>query len=318
MDSILINTYNRPEMLSRCLENLSRQSGIGECEVIVVDDGSRGSFHAIERLWSRKLNFKFTSIRHAGRSAARNRAAKMASGERIIFLGDDIFVRPGWLARHLEQGRGERMKAVVGPAPLENNPDYSTSFLKWAEALPLEKMKGMREIEFTLFATGNLSMDREVFHEIGGFDERFKEYGWEDIDLGYRFARAGGVILYDEQAKAIHNHPHMTRRDLWRREFEHGITAFQFWDKWRNDDVKYMKFWDDTALPAGSALRRSVGAALIEATEKLLPNSRWLPPLYARMVYACRHAGVAEAMRRAELSESPTHIQRVTTDSAHP
>ncbi|MBI3737322.1 glycosyltransferase, partial [Candidatus Sumerlaeota bacterium] len=240
MDSIVINTYNRPELLSRCLDNLSRQARLDEAEVIVVDDGSRGDFHAIERLWRRKMNLKFVPIKHAGAPAARNRGVAAASGERVIFLGDDVFVRPGWLARHLDQGRGNPLIAIIGPYPLENHPDYSASFLKWAESFHLSRIKDPTNAGFALFGTGNASMDRAKFLEIGGFDERFIYYGWEDLDLAYRFEKGGGRIIFDAEAKAIHNHPYLKRSDLWQRELKSGMNAYLFWDKWRNGDVEYM------------------------------------------------------------------------------
>jgi GT2 family glycosyltransferase len=295
--SIVISSYNRPESLSRCLEAASRQKGIGEVEIVVVDDGSDGDFKAIERNWKPKLNLKYVKIRHAGRASARNRGVRSAAGERIIFLDDDIMVRPGWLERH--RAVDDPLAAVLGPYPLQQDkkhPRVSKAFLKVTDPVRFDLIKDPQNAGFPFFVTGNLSIDRAVFMRVGGFDERFKHYGWEDIDLGYRFERAGGRLIFDAQAKAVHAHRAMTRRDLWSREFQIGITAYQFWSKWRNEDLQFMKFWGDAPSP-GPLWRRRLGSVAIEVLEHAAPNASLLDRLYERMIYSWRHAGAAEGMR---------------------
>ena len=299
--SIVITTFERPLSLSRCLEALHRQKGIEEAEVIVVDDGSEGEFKAIARIWKPRLNFQFLKIPHRGRSAARNRAVREASARRIIFLGDDVMVRPGWLGRHLVCGQDDRSLAVLGPCPLDSKSfagkPPSAAFLRFADPARIEHLiKDRENMGFAFFATGNLSMDRSLFQEIGGFDERFTRYGWEDIDLGYRFERAGGRLIYDDRAKALHAHPAMSHGDLWDRELSAGITAYQFWSKWQTEELTYMKFWREGDRP-GPAWRRAVGRAALGFTERVAPNSAVLDSLYERLVYSYRHAGVAEGRR---------------------
>ncbi len=296
--SVVINTYERPESLSRCLEALSRQKGADPFEVIVVDDGSRLDLKAIERLWADRLRFELVRIRHAGRSAARNRGVRSARGERILFLGDDVIVRPGCLARH--RRRAEPLVAVVGPYPLRN-PTGSPPFRHWAEPNPEPAIEDPEDAGFRFFGTGNLSMSRQTFLELGGFDEQFQHYGWEDLDLGLRLERAGGKLVYDSQARADHIHPPMDRAALWHREREVGYTALQFWRKWEPeaaDQVAFMKFWDDPqGFRPGPRWRRRLGDMLIALLYRMAPASGLNGRLYERMVYAWRLEGVAEAWR---------------------
>lgn len=297
--SIIINTYNRPEPLSRCLEAVSRQDGVDHCEVIVVDDGSRGNFHAIERLWQRKLDLKFIPIKHSGRATARNRGVEAAKGERIIFLGDDVMVKPGWLKCHLERGIGQKYLALLGPYALMENRSYSSAFRAAVDPVRFDWIKNPEDVGFEFFFTGNISMDRGLFNEIGGFDTRFTTYGWEDIDFGLRFKKSGGKIIYDECAKAVHEHPAMTRSELWKREYSNGYTAWIFWEKWNTDpEIAFMKFWSDKPNP-GPAWRRRLGEIVIEIIERWSPDSAWMFGLYERVMYSNRHAGAAAASVRS-------------------
>lgn len=314
--SVVICTYNRPERLSRTVEAVARQKGIDEAEVVVVDDGSDGDFKAIERNWRTKLNFRYIKIRHKGRAGARNRGVKAAEGRRVILLDDDVVVRPKWLERHVAVQ--DPKLAVLGPYPIgkprRGAKPYPPLLARHVDPVRFDRIENCEDAGFKFFATGNLSLDREFFLELGGFDERFKHYGWEDIDFGYRFERAGGRLMFDERAKAMHDHRRMTRRDLWAREFAVGLTAYQFWSKWQNEDVEFVRWWGERPK-AGPAWRRLLGRAAVGAIEPLAPSLPVLEKLYERLIYAYRHAGAAEGRRLYGESMRATPAQRTAEGS---
>lgn len=297
--SVIINTYERPDKLGRCLEALSRQKDAGPFEVIVVDDGGRIDLGALRRIWSERLDMRWYRIEGEGsRSVARNRGVAEARGERLLFLGDDVIVRPGCLARH--RSYSDPMIAVVGPYPWESLTG-SPPFMRWAEPNPQDDIADPANIGWLHFATGNLSMSREIVQRIGGFDGRYTCYGWEDLDLGLRFERAGGRIVFDPEARAVHEHPRMAREALWRREREMGRTALVFAEKWSVDApaaVATMKFWaDPSSLKAPAPWRQNLGNAATGLLDRFAPSSALNRKLYERMVWSQRLAGVAEAWR---------------------
>jgi GT2 family glycosyltransferase len=53
---------------------------------------------------------------------------------------------------------------------------------------------------------GNSSISRELFRRIGEYDESFRQYGSEDLELGYRLARAGVRFVYNPRAIGYHDH----------------------------------------------------------------------------------------------------------------
>ncbi|MCE5229198.1 glycosyltransferase [bacterium] len=303
--SIVINTYERPDRLGLCLEAIHRQKDAEPLELIIVDDGGRMELAPLKRIWSERLPIKWVRIEHGGRSAARNRGVAEAKGERILFLGDDVFVRGGCIARHRID---DPLIAVVGRYPWEKL-QGSPPFRHWAEPNPQNDINNPANAGWIHFATGNLSMGRDVFNELGGFDARYTCYGWEDLDLGLRFERAGGRIVFDPDALATHEHPQMSRADLWRREREMGRTALVFAEKWYFDApgaVAAMKFWSDPSrLRPAPAWRTAIGDRLVAMFDKIAPGSivtRWL---YERMVWSQRLAGVAEAWRDLHAGDRP-------------
>lgn len=296
--SVVINTYRREPALVRCLEALAARRGDVPAEVIVVDDGGGLDSHALAARFRGRLDVWVLNIAHAGRAVARNRGVEAARGERILFLGDDVLIEPGCLARHAAQS--DPMTAIVGPYPWRGL-HGSPPFRRWAEPNPQSDIDNHQNAHWRFCATGNLSIGREALARLGCFDERFERYGWEDLDLGLRLVRAGGRLCFDPLARAVHDHPGMTRPALWRREWEMGWTAWQFYEKWcaeAPDEVAWMKFWGDSMPPRpGPAWRLAAGRAAIALLDVLAPASGLNARLYERMVYACRLRGVAEAGR---------------------
>jgi glycosyltransferase involved in cell wall biosynthesis len=298
--SIIINTYERPEKLGRCVETISRQKNADPYEVIIVDDGGRLDLKAILRLWESRMDIRMIRIEHSGRAESRNRGVDSAGGQRILFLGDDIRGQPGCLAAH--RSVSDPNLAVVGPYPMTDL-QGTDIFKRWAEPNPQDHIEDSKDAGWKYFATGNLSMSRERFLHLGGFDNRYRCYGWEDLDLGLNFERTGGKLVFDPKARARHEHGGITRRQLWQRERELGFTAWQFWEKWSvtaGDEIRWMKFWGNPEkLKAGPAWRTAMGHHLVGLADRLAPKSSLASHLYERMIYSCRLSGVAEAYRQS-------------------
>ncbi len=83
---------------------------------------------------------------------------------------------------------------------------------------------GVRLASYKFFYTSNISLKRTLF-EKQKFNEKFKQYGWEDIELGYRLEHEeGAVILYNPKAKAYHIHQ-MSENDLPEKMKQIGKSA---------------------------------------------------------------------------------------------
>ncbi|NGM83672.1 glycosyltransferase [Paenibacillus sp. 7124] len=56
--------------------------------------------------------------------------------------------------------------------------------------------------------TNNVSMTKRFYDELGGFEEYFEGFGWEDWELGYRAARNGAIFIHDDALVNYHQeHP---------------------------------------------------------------------------------------------------------------
>src|SRR5688572_2640316 len=95
--SIVIPTYNRPELLARSVRSVLAQS-TAHFELIIVDDGSATD---IDTHFPSALDARITILRspiHSGVAAARNLGIRASRGRWISFLDDDDEYLPSFLA----------------------------------------------------------------------------------------------------------------------------------------------------------------------------------------------------------------------------
>jgi len=119
--SVVIPTYKKAGRLRLTLRALLAIAKEIDIEVLVVDDGGeQGTSEAVRDVSSCR-NGATQTVRlienpHRGRSATRNRGAALASGQRILFLDDDMLVGPGLLCVHA-RGAGTLQRGTIVSLP---------------------------------------------------------------------------------------------------------------------------------------------------------------------------------------------------------
>lgn len=213
--SVIIPTHNRAEILKICLSKVLEQKGV-DFEVIVVDDGSTDNTESVVREFIRKTdNLAYIKIPSSHQGVARNRGVKLATGEVIVFIGDDIFVEPEFLKKHHDKHTEHSEENIVVLGYSTWDPKLKiNSYMQFLEEsgwqfgygfIRPHKMIGVAD-PYRFFYTSNISLKKSFF-EKEQFNEDFKFYGWEDIELGYRLWKNHDMqIYYEPHAKAYHHH----------------------------------------------------------------------------------------------------------------
>jgi GT2 family glycosyltransferase len=210
--SVIIPTHNRPQTLRNTLIALGQQTlAADRFEILVVDDGSHENDRVPLRTYRESFDFTLIEQDQGGLAAARNRGADEAVGKILHFLDDDVMPAPETLEQHLESHAAESEPvAVVGSLPFPRHVKLN-AFLWYIE----------RSGHYDLYKhprkypggtppmppmNGNSSISRELFFRIGRYDESFRQYGSEDLELGYRLARSGVRFVYNPRAIGYHDH----------------------------------------------------------------------------------------------------------------
>ncbi len=234
--TVVIPTYNRMKMLPGIIESWRK---VDECtdfsyEIIFSDDGSSdGSVAYLESI--KDLPITILCNAHGGASSARNAAIRAAKGDRLLIVGDDIFPEPDILNVHFELAKQMSSNvAVLGVVDWHN--DLPVNHLMHHiteignEQFSYNRLNEGEYVDFRHFYTCNISVDRKMIQaEQVLFDERFNEYGFEDIELGYRLALRGMKIYYTTLAKGWHYHPYALE-SFCRRQISSGKMSIVFSD----------------------------------------------------------------------------------------
>ncbi len=219
--SVVVPTVGRADALRRCLAALAPQAADVPLEVIVVDDSRDGALpdpapDGIARI---------VRSGGGGAAAARNAGAAAARGSLLLFLDDDLVPAPGLVerhrTRHAAEGDGTIVIGYSPPAPREPGLCELAAALWWHEHFDL--LGDTAELTFADMLSGNMSISRDAFAALGGFDEAVGRMRREDWLFGYRALRGGARLVYEREAVASHEYALPTLRRLRAaREEGHG------------------------------------------------------------------------------------------------
>ncbi|HEV2739703.1 MAG TPA: glycosyltransferase [Candidatus Elarobacter sp.] len=174
--SVVIATKDRAALLDAALASLRAQEDAPEYELVVVDNGSSDATPGVARAHGARYAF----VAEPNRGKARNAGIALATGDAILFVDDDVVTPPHFLAAHAKAHRDEIFPLAVS-GPILNVPDAS------------HRPKPTKvNVSRAFFVTCNVSVRAASLRAVGGFDEDFDLYGWEDTELGARL-RAHGV-----------------------------------------------------------------------------------------------------------------------------
>ena len=199
--SIIIPAYNAKKTLSACLESLADQSVAKEdYEVIVVDDGSTDGTAKI----AKKFDVKYIFQTNHGPAAARNKGADTAAAQIILFTDADCVPDHNWI-REMVTPFGDREIVGVKGAYKTRQTKLAARFAQAEFDDRYDLLKKSPSID--MIDTYSAAFKKDIFLNIGGFDESFPLANNEDTDLSYRLSASGHKLVFNQGAVVYHTHP---------------------------------------------------------------------------------------------------------------
>ncbi|CAN5819846.1 glycosyltransferase family 2 protein [soil metagenome] len=207
--SVVIPSCERRASVERLLTAFASQTlPPHDFEVIVALNGADdGTAAMIDRLGA-PYPLRYVWHGQRTRAGACNAGARVACGRLLVFLDDDMEPAPEFLQGHLAAHPPGSSRGVVGAAPIHF--DASSPGIVAYRALgfrrKLEQLAASPTgLRFNQVYTGNFSIPRHLFLAVGGFDEEFQLYGYEDYELVLRLRKIGVEFAYSAEALA-HQH----------------------------------------------------------------------------------------------------------------
>jgi glycosyltransferase involved in cell wall biosynthesis len=282
---VVVPTYNRHELLRLTLDSLVGQRlPPEEFEVIVSDDGSRDQTAALVDSYRSRLNLQYWFQEDQGYRAAtaRNAGARLAAGSVLLFLDSGVVAGPDLVRSHLDRhaaypagGRAvlgytygyrpeESPPAGLAEALRQESPEQV--FGRYQDDPALQEFRheefaavgfdlNRRAVPWLLFWTLNVSVNATDFRSVGGFDDDFRGWGVEDLELGYRLSRHRGVEFVGSRECWAFDMPH--ERDMSANLASNNRNVLQFLHKHPAPEVElcWALFVQDQMWPLEDAFR---------------------------------------------------------------
>ncbi len=223
--SIIIPTRDFGNTLDTCLRSIFTLSTYPNYEVIVIDNGSvEESTFACFEYWQTKEPDRFSYHTYDipfNYARINNYAVGKAKGDYLLFLNNDTEVTgEDWIEAMVEQAQRQSIGAVGGLLLYEDRTIQHAGVVLGIggvaghshKFLPSDKAGYISQVvatcNYSAVTGACLMCRREVFEEVGGFEEDLA-VAFNDIDLclkifdrGYRNIYLPHVILYHYESKS--------------------------------------------------------------------------------------------------------------------
>ena len=182
--SIIIPCRNEGEHIKNTINSIRENTTDLTYEIIVVDDASGDGCCDFIR-YGREHGVTLLTAGGVYANRARNLGASRARGEIFVFCDAHIFVEEGWLAKLASTLSIPGIDAVSpGLKPYGDYRGPSWGGLTWGRDMNMQWLAGTGSLTpVPVLPAGCLAVARHAFETVGGFDQRFRVYGFEDVEF---------------------------------------------------------------------------------------------------------------------------------------
>lgn len=267
--------YNGREVLEKCLPSVveaAKRSPV-PCKVIMLDN--RSSDDSVEYL---RKNFPSVRIEIAKENRvlfSYNDLIPKLDSDVVILFNNDIKVEPDFISPLISHFSSPDIFAVapmeknfngIGYSGGKNKIEFTFGLIKagpfYGDNNPIMEKPG-----YTYY-NANSAYDRRKFVELGGFDDTFSPFTWEDTDLAYRAWKSGYKFVYEPAGVIYHMESYTFDKEAKRFRKRRMITrrnSFLF--AWKNIDDPLMLATHIALLPVNLLIA-------------LFSDRTWLPAFF--------------------------------------
>lgn len=255
--SIIIPNYNGENLLKKNLGSVmdalifysKKDKG---SEVIIVDDSSEDG--SVLYLQNEFKNYKdkypniflklIVNNRNLGFSSTVNKGVKEAIGEIIILLNSDVRPNENFLEFLTAHFKDPEVFAV---GCLEKSIEPNDEIIlrgrgigAWKRGFLIHKRGEVNRANTLWVNGGSGAFKKGLWEKLGGFDEIYNPFYWEDIDLSYRALKTGYKVIFEPKSVVIHEHSKgAIKKKFKESEIKEVAYRNQFLFVWKNADFKF-------------------------------------------------------------------------------
>ncbi len=240
--SIIIPTYGQLDFTYNCIRSIYEDKTFSDFEIIVTDDHSPEDMSVLLTQFENLVLIR--QPQNMGFLKNCNAATKKARGKYIIFLNNDTRITGNWLQELLNVFKRFPKAGIVGSMLLY--PDgklQEAGGVIWQNGSAINyghrdnaskpEYNYVKQVDYVSGAS--LMIRKELWDDIGGFDERYAPAYCEDSDLCFAVRDKGYEVWYQPFSRVIHYEGVSHGTDL-----KSGVKQYQvvntkkFYDKWQH------------------------------------------------------------------------------------
>lgn len=210
---VVIPNYNGFELIKDNFGSIIKSLSLyKDVEIVVVDDGSTGEEqNNLERFLIGYKNVKLLkNEENIGFSSTVNKGIRALNSDLVVLLNTDVIPHDNFLDPIIEDFKKDVL--LFGVGCMDESIEENKTVLRgrgigfWKNGMFFHK-KGEVNDSSTFWVSGGSSVVRkEMFNKLGGFDNLYDPFYWEDIDLSYRAMKSGYSLKFEAKSKVIHRH----------------------------------------------------------------------------------------------------------------
>jgi succinoglycan biosynthesis protein ExoM len=226
--SICIATHRRPHLLQRLLTSILEQVDAPVHEVIVVDNDVQRSAEPVAEQFCLQFTLSYLVEPIRGLARVRNRAVAASQAKYLAFIDDDHCATRRWLAAHYQTAIQTQAAVVIGSTDYVFD-DEVPDFIRNCKFFINRPCTDGETLPWFRATTANCLIRRDALPSSAPFSSEFDLTGGEDVDLFFRMAEAGALIVACDHAYTVSYHPPSRANLYWciRRAFRAGGTGFE-------------------------------------------------------------------------------------------
>jgi GT2 family glycosyltransferase len=218
--SIVIPNYNGEKILKKNLPHVLeavKEYKKGKVEIIIPNDPSTDKSVEVIDAFIKSIKLSHvtgktinnTKKDESGFSKNVNRGVSLATGDILILFNSDVRPYKDFLEPLLAHFSDEKVFAV---GCMDESIEEGKSIPRgraigwWQRGFLHHKAADIREGNSLWASGGSSAFRKSIWDKLGGLDNLFNPFYWEDIDLSYRAWKSGYKILFEPKSVVVHEH----------------------------------------------------------------------------------------------------------------
>lgn len=247
--SIVIPNYNGEKILTKNLPHVLaavKEYKKGKVEIIIANDPSTDKSAEVIASFIASIKEKHVvgktidnaKKEESGFSKNVNRGIKLATGDILILLNSDVRPYKEFLEPLLAHFSDDKVFAV---GCLDESIEEGESVPRgravgwWQRGFLQHKAAGISEGNSLWASGGSSAFRKSIWDKLGGLDNLFNPFYWEDIDLSYRAWKSGYKVLFEPKSIVVHEHEQGTIKTKFKASHVQKIAyRNQYFFIWKN------------------------------------------------------------------------------------